>query len=104
VLLRLLHEAPGWSGAALFLAGAGVKLTPHRTLPRNQRVLLIHGSGDDIVPLGDSCLLADSSPQAVLRVVDDGHRLSSILSGSLDAAIEELLGPAGPAVCHNSSE
>lgn len=78
VLLRLLHEG-GWSGPSLFLAGAGPKLTPYTTLPRNLRVLLIHGIHDDVVPLADSRALATTSAAADLWELEDGHRLQSIL-------------------------
>ena len=92
VLLRLLHEAPTWTGASIFLAGAGVKLTPHERLPHGPRCHLIHGTSDDLVPLAHSQQLADSSPDATLEVLDDGHRLSRVLDGSLDAAIARLTG------------
>lgn len=91
VLLRLLHEEPRWTGPCIFLAGAGLKLTPHRSLPPGVRCHLIHGSADDIVPLADSQTLADSSTTASLEVLDDGHRLVSVLDGPLDAAISRLL-------------
>lgn len=92
VLLRLLHETPGWRGPAIFLAGAGVKLTPHDSLPTGSRCILIHGTGDKVVPPADSRLLANSSPSAQLVLVEDGHRLSSVVSeGTLDEAIERLL-------------
>lgn len=87
VLLRLLHEG-GWSGPSIFMAGAGLKLTPHRTLPEGVRCLLIHGLYDDVVPLADASELAATSPAAELWEVDDGHRLASTLTdGTLDRAI-----------------
>ena len=49
VLLRLIHEG-SWSGRSLFLAGAGVKLTPHRTLPAGVPCHLVHGRSDAVVP------------------------------------------------------
>jgi pimeloyl-ACP methyl ester carboxylesterase len=92
VLLRLLHETPGWQGPSIFLAGAGVKLTPHRSLPDGIPVELIHGQRDTVVPLADSDLLASTSDVARLTVIDDEHRLSTVVDGVLDAAIERLVG------------
>lgn len=83
VLLRLLHEAPRWTGACVFLAGAGPKLTPYDTLPAGVPCVLVHGTADDVVPFEDSEALAATSPTAVLRAVDDGHRLVSLLDGEL---------------------
>ncbi len=91
VLLRLLHEEPSYQGAALFLAGAGVKLTPYRVLPRAHRCLLIHGRADEVVPWGDSQLLADTSPNATLRLVDDDHYLGGLVPEGLSAAVAELM-------------
>lgn len=92
VLLRLLHEAPRWRGAAIFLAGAGPKLTPHRALPPDQRCLLIHGASDDVVPPGDSLALAGTSPLAAHWPIEDDHRLGTILeSGLLARAIDWAL-------------
>lgn len=93
VLLRLLHEG-GWTGPSIFMAGAGLKLTPHRTLPAGVRCLLIHGRHDDVVPLADARALAATSPDAELWEIDDGHRLAStLLDGTLDRAIAWALQP-----------
>ena len=91
VLLRLLHETPGWRGPSIFLAGAGVKLTPHRSLPDGIPVELIHGQHDTDVLLADSEFLAATSDSARLTVIDDVHRLKTVVDGVLDAAIERLL-------------
>jgi pimeloyl-ACP methyl ester carboxylesterase len=87
VLLRLLHEG-GWSGPSLFLAGAGPKLTPYRTLPAGVRALLVHGTADEVVSIEDSRALVRTSDQAALWEVDDGHRLASVLTDeTLERAI-----------------
>ncbi len=86
VLLRLICEGH-WRGPSLFLAGAGVKLTRHTSLPTGHRALFIHGRHDDVVPLDDSRVLARSCG-APLWVVEDTHRLAGILEdGTLEAAI-----------------
>ncbi len=93
VLLRLLHESPSWRGPALFLAGAGVKLTHYRSLPGQVPVLLVHGREDVDVPPEGSALLAASSSSARLLEVDDEHRLASIVNDlHLGRWVEELAG------------
>ena len=94
VLLRLLHETPGWRGASLFLAGAGVKLTPYRSLPPGIPVELIHGHQDTVVLPADSELLASTSASAQLTLIEDEHRLGTVVDGALDAAIGRLLAGA----------
>ncbi len=91
VLLELLHQG-AWSGPALFLAGAGIKLTPHRTLPAATRAIFIHGRRDTVVPLDDSRTLATAS-RMPLWEVEDGHRLGSILEDGTLAAATRLLMP-----------
>ena len=91
VLLRLIHEGT-WQGPSLFLAGAGLKLTAHTTLPADVPAILIHGRHDAVVPVEDSRALA-ASGKAALWEVEDGHRLVSVLEdGTLAAAIGVLLG------------
>lgn len=97
VALRLLHEAPRWTGAVLFLAGAGPKLTPYRSLPSGVRALLVHGRDDDVIPLADSETLAETSETAELVVVDDDHRLASIVNDEhLGRWVRRLLEPPAP--------
>lgn len=93
VLLSLLHEEPRWTGACLFLASAGHKLTPHRHLPPGLRAILIHGRHDDVVDPQDSRDLSRTGgDQVQLWEVGDDHPLSrSLLDGTLDAAIQLLL-------------
>ncbi|MEL6346170.1 MAG: hypothetical protein AAFV53_23875 [Myxococcota bacterium] len=93
VLLKMLHEEPCWTGPCVFLAGAGLKLTHHTTLPPGCQAILIHGRADDVVDLEDSRkLAATGGPGVQLWEVGDGHRLHSVLEdGTLVAAIELLL-------------
>lgn len=94
VLLKLVHERL-WQGPCLFLAGAGPKLTAHRSLPDRTRAILVHGRFDDVVPLEDSrALVANAGPGVQLWEVGDGHMLASILAdGTLELAVDWLLGP-----------
>jgi len=94
LLLELLHRG-AWSGACLFLAQAGLRITPHQTLPRDVPAILIHGAYDDVIPCADSeNLVANSSSSASLWRVDDDHMLRSILEdGTLVRAIYDLLEP-----------
>mgnify|MGYP002632823077 CR=1 FL=1 len=96
VLLELLHVG-AWAGPCVFLAGAGPKLTGHRTLPPGGRAVLVHGLQDDVVPPEDSRALAASRAEDVRLVeVDDDHRLGGILrSGVLRRAIAWAVEPAG---------
>ena len=90
VLLKLLHEG-SWSGRSLFLAGAGVKLTPYTTLPAGVPCHLVHGLQDTVVPWADSQQLADSSDDATFAPVEDEHRLAKWVPVGLDTAIRDLL-------------
>jgi hypothetical protein len=92
LLLALLNEGL-WTGPSLFLAGAGLRLTPYTSLPEGTRAILIHGRDDDVVPPQDSrALAATGGPQVQLWEVGDGHRLQSTLEdGTLDLAIQWLL-------------
>lgn len=74
VLLRVMLEG-GWTGPAVFLAQAGVKFTVSDRLPTDARAILIHGEFDEVVHISGSVQLADSSPNATLVRVADGHRL-----------------------------
>lgn len=89
VALRLLHEG-GWDGPVLLLAAAGIKLTPHRTLPPVP-ALVVHGRADTVVPLEDSVKLASTSDTAELVLVDDDHRLSTTVTDEgMGAWVERL--------------
>jgi hypothetical protein len=66
-------------------------------LPEGAQVVILHGDGDDVVPLADSVALAGTGgPGVSLRVVSGGdHRLNQILrDGTLDAVLTELGAPA----------
>jgi len=92
VLLQLIRDGL-WSGPSLFLAQAGVMYGVTTSLPSGLPAILIHGKQDDIVSFQDSVTLANRHNRAELILVNDGHRLSSILeeTGLLKWAIERLL-------------
>ena len=93
VALRLLHEAPRWTGPTLLLAGAGPKLTPWNTLPTGVPVIVVHGRRDDVVPVEDSVALAASSPEAELILRDDSHSLPGVVNdAALGAWVRRLRG------------
>ena len=79
-----------FDGPVLLLAAAGIKLTPHRTLPPVP-ALVVHGRADTVVPLEDSVNLASTSDTAELVLVDDDHRLSTIVTDEwMGAWVERL--------------
>jgi alpha/beta superfamily hydrolase len=83
VLLQLLHEGVVRGVPVVMLAGAGVRLTSHRTLPSGVPAVLVHGRQDEVVPIADSRLLAESSRSAVLVEVHDDHRLTRTTASGL---------------------
>lgn len=92
VLLQLMWSGD-WTGPSVMLAGAGVKLTRFRELPRGSRVVLIHGRADTVVDPADSRVLAASpSCQTWFWEVPDEHRLTSVLESGLLAAALTLVG------------
>lgn len=86
VAVALLREG-AWRGPTLLLAQAALLATRRAgvlgpedrvALPPDVPVLLVHGTKDDVVPVGDSRALASTSPRATLVEVDDGHRLETL--------------------------
>lgn len=74
VLLRVMLEG-GWTGPAVFLAQAGIKFEVGDRLPDDARAIFIHGEYDDVVNIEGSEILSESSSNATLVRVQDGHRL-----------------------------
>jgi predicted esterase len=91
VLLKLVHH-PEWraESSALFLAQAGMRLTPLRALPHNVRAVLVHGALDNVIPVEDSRVLAASSPHALFVEVQDDHRLSMTMKRGLLESLVHL--------------
>jgi pimeloyl-ACP methyl ester carboxylesterase len=82
-----------WEGPLVLLAPAGARLFALGHLPpRPGRVLILHGRGDDVVPMSDSVRLAESCRcDVALWLVDDTHTLGrSVASGLLDEAVRHV--------------
>ena len=80
----------------VLIAPAAHKLGVLNNLPAGTRATVLHGDGDDIVPLADSVALAATGGAAVhLEVVSGGdHRLNRILE---DGTLERAIAPYWPA-------
>ena len=97
VLLKLMDEG-SWRGPSLFIACAGVALTPIRELPMNSRAVLLHCPEDATVTIqGSRVLAATGGPDVHLLEGTAGaepHRLPGLLSnGVLATAVAWLLDP-----------
>lgn len=91
VLLELVCSGR-WAGPSIFLAQAGKKLLPYDRLPPGHRAVFIHGRQDDLIPWEESAELVEASgSSARLVLVDDEHRLNSVLGPVLAEAIQSLL-------------
>jgi predicted esterase len=85
VALELLWQG-AHAGPTLLLAQAAFHLGKRRSLPEGARVLLVHGSRDDIVDPEDSRKLAATGTAGAVELleVDDEHSLSaSVQRGEL---------------------
>lgn len=90
-LMRVILEG-GWNGPTVFLAQAAEKFKVATTFPVGHRAIFIHGRQDDVVAIAGSEMLSNSSADATLIEVTDGHRLKAEESkNAYLAAITELL-------------
>ncbi|HVW27312.1 MAG TPA: YqiA/YcfP family alpha/beta fold hydrolase [Polyangiaceae bacterium] len=78
-----------YGGAVVLLCPAYRHFGVEGRIPEASRVLIVHGSRDELVPLDDSkALAATGTPGLVeLVVVDDEHRLHSLLEGDALATL-----------------
>lgn len=78
----------------VLIAPAAHKLGVPNVLPEGTRGVILHGDGDDVVPLEDSVALARTGgPEVSLRVIAGGdHRLEALLR---DGTLEEVLTSLG---------
>jgi predicted esterase len=88
VALRLLQDGK-YAGPTVLLAPAFAHFGVEGRIPEGARVIVVHGSRDDVVPIEDSRRLAKTgTPGYVDWVeVDDEHRLASLLEGDTLAAL-----------------
>jgi alpha/beta superfamily hydrolase len=79
----------------VLIAPAAAKLGVHNALPTGSRVTVIHGDGDDVVPVSDSiALAATGGPGVRLEIISGGdHRLNRILE---DGVLEQAIAPYWP--------
>lgn len=90
-LMRVILEG-GWTGPTVFLAQAAEKFKVATTFPAGHRAIFIHGRQDEVVDIKGSEMLAESSADATVIEVTDGHRLKAKESERVYlAAIAELL-------------
>ncbi|MFM7204206.1 MAG: alpha/beta fold hydrolase [Myxococcota bacterium] len=91
VLLELACSGR-WAGPSIFLAQAGKKLLPYDRLPPGHQAVFIHGTLDELIPWQESAELVEATgPSARLVLVEDEHRLNSVLGSVLAEAIHSLL-------------
>jgi hypothetical protein len=80
-----------WRGPTLLLAPAVKHFGLAVRLPENVRVVIVHGTRDDVVDIETSRLLAKTGSAGLVEMIelDDEHRLKSVLEGSLLADLVE---------------
>lgn len=81
VLVELLRQG-AWTGPTLLLAQAALKFNPEARLVEGVRVLLVHGSSDDVVPPEHSRRLAETGDAELVELleVEDDHRLTELVA------------------------
>lgn len=92
VVVELLSRGV-YRGATLLLAQAAIHYNPEARLPLGVPVTLVHGLGDDLVPVEQSRVLARTgSPELVTLIErDDDHPLTRLCdSGDLLRIVEEV--------------
>jgi predicted esterase len=92
VVVELLSRGV-YRGATLLLAQAAIHYNPQARLPAGVPVTLVHGVGDDLIPIEHSRELARTgSPELVTLVErDDDHPLTGLCeSGDLIRVVEDV--------------
>jgi alpha/beta superfamily hydrolase len=74
-----------WKGPTLLLAPAVKHFGLEPRLPENVRVLIVHGTRDDVVDIETSRVLARTGSENLVEMIelDDEHRLKSVLETEL---------------------
>jgi predicted esterase len=88
VALSLLLRGK-YAGPTVLLAPAFASFGVEGRIPERTRVVVVHGSRDDVVPIADSRRLATTGTPGYVDCVevDDEHRLASLLEGDTLAAL-----------------
>lgn len=92
VAVALLQRG-AWAGPTLLLAQAALHRGLPATLPRGNRVWLVHGTRDGVVLPEDSREIAAVNPREEVRLieVDDDHSLhASTKSGALVSWVHQI--------------
>ncbi len=92
VATRLILDGV-WSGPTVLIAPAAHRVGLDVSLPPGSRAIVIHGDGDDVVPLADSHRLVAGAGEGVelWTIAGGDHRLNRILEdGTLALALEKL--------------
>lgn len=91
-----LLQIGAWTGPTLLLAQAALRRGLPPDLPVGVRVWLVHGTGDDVISIEDSRLIAQANrrPEVRLVEVDDDHSLhESTANGALVAWVRDITRP-----------
>ena len=86
-----------WRGPTLLLAQAALRQGLRATLPSDVPIWIVHGTRDEVVPLGDSHALARAGSPDLVRLieVDDDHALHALVrDGRLVAMVRDLAAAA----------
>lgn len=89
-----LLERGLYRGPTLLLAQAAVKYRPDAKLPHGVRVLLVHATHDEVVPVGGSRTLAATGSAELVELIecDDNHALSKLCErGELAQLVERTV-------------
>ena len=80
VVVELLRREL-WKGPTLLLAQAALRYDGNARLPPGVPVVLVHGTGDQVVPVEDSRVLARTGTEGLVRLieVDDAHELRDLV-------------------------
>lgn len=93
VVVALLARGD-WTGPTLLLAPAARFFAPGAELPAGVRVLIVHATSDDIVPIAHSRALARTGTPEMVELLerDDDHALSGLTESEELARLVEQLG------------
>ncbi len=98
VVVELLRREL-WKGPTLLLAQAALRYNGKARLPPGVPVILVHGTGDQVVPVQDSRALARTGTEGLVRLieVDDTHELRGLVQSGrlLELVLQCVAGQTG---------